>query len=451
VIHLRFDKGTLLLRGEVGTPYGRWDPRVGCYRVKAMHYHDVLTYLEESSVPYQDEVPNLPPIQPLKSIVKLRTYQLEGLNRWRRAAMRGVVVLPTAAGKTYIALKAIGMLKTQTLIVVPTLDLVDQWRRRVAEYLNVEAGAVGGGENEVRMVTVSTYDSAYLQAEVLGNRFMLIVFDEVHHLASPSYMQIAEMYIAPYRMGLTATYERGDERHLLLPRLVGDLVQTMDVEELAGEHLAPYDHERIYVELTPEEQSSYDKEMNVFRSYLRERGIVLKSVKDFHRFIMSTGRDRRARKALLARNRALKVALNSEAKLNTLAKLIEDCRGEKILIFTLHNDLVYRISRMFLVPSITYQTPRDERREILEKFRGGEYRAIVTSQVLDEGVDVPDASVGFVLSGTGSTREYIQRLGRLLRKVEGKKARLVEIVSKETVEVRISQRRRRKKRKSSER
>jgi len=450
MIRLRFARGTLLLRGGVGTPYGKWDPRVDCYRIKAMHYHDVLTYLEESRVPYRDEVPNLPPLQTLKCTVELRSYQMEGLNRWRRAGMRGIVVLPTAAGKTYIALKAISLLKTQTLIVVPTLDLVDQWRRRVAEHLDVDTGAVGGGENTVKMITVSTYDSAYLKAEVLGNRFMLIVFDEVHHLASPSYMQIAEMYIAPYRMGLTATYERGDERHLLLPRLVGDPVHTMNVEELAGEHLSPYAHEKIYVELTPEEQHVYDKEMNIFRNYLRERGIVLKSVKDFHRFIMSTGRDRRARKALLARNRALKIALNSEAKLNTLAKLLEAQRNEKILIFTLHNDLVYRISRMFLIPSVTYQTPREERREILEKFRSGEYRAIVTSQVLDEGVDVPDASVGFVLSGTGSTREYIQRLGRLLRKVKGKKAKLVEIVSKETVEVRISQRRCRKRKTNSE-
>jgi superfamily II DNA or RNA helicase len=93
---------------------------------------------------------------------------------------------------------------------------------------------------------------------------------------------------------------------------------------------------------------------------------------------------------------------------------------------------------------MTYQTPKEERREILENFRAGDYRVIVTSQVLDEGVDVPDASVGFMLSGTGSTREYIQRLGRLLRKVEGKQARLVEIVSKETMEVRMSSRRRRK-------
>ena len=449
MIRLRFARGTLLLRGEVGTPYGKWDPRVGCYRVKAMHYQDVLTYLGESRVPYRDEVPNLPPLQTLKSSVKLRPYQIEGLDKWRRAGMRGIVVLPTAAGKTFIALKAISQLKTQTLIIVPTLDLMDQWRRRVADHLNVDIGAVGGGENTVKMITVSTYDSAYLKAEVLGNRFMFIVFDEVHHLASPSYMQIAEMYIAPYRMGLTATYERGDERHVLLPRLVGDPVYTVDVEELAGEHLSPYDYEKIYVELTAEEQRVYEKEMKVFRNYLKEKGIVLKSVKDFHRFIMATGRDRRARKALLARNRALKTALNSGAKLKTLAKLLEAHRDEKILIFTLHNDLVYRISRLFLIPSVTYQTPREERREILEKFRGGEYKAIVTSQVLDEGVDVPDATVGFVLSGTGSTREYIQRLGRLLRKVKGKKAKLVEIVSKETVEVRISQRRRRKRKKDS--
>jgi len=90
---------------------------------------------------------------------------------------------------------------------------------------------------------------------------------------------------------------------------------------------------------------------------------------------------------------------------------------------------------------VTYQTPKQERREILENFRNGSYRVIVTSQVLDEGVDVPEASVGFIVSGTGSTREYVQRLGRLLRKVEGKQARLVEIVSKETVEARMSRKR----------
>jgi len=445
MIRLWFDKGTILLHGEVGTPYGKWDPRVDCYRIKALHYRDVLSYLRESKLAFQDDVPNLPPIQQLSPTVELRRYQQEALEKWREANMRGVLVLPTAAGKTYVALKAISQLKTQTLVIVPTLDLIDQWQKRIIDHLGMEAGAVGGGQNTVKMITVSTYDSAYIQAENLGNRFMFIVFDEVHHLASPSYMQIAEMYIAPYRMGLTATYERSDERHSLLPVLVGDPVYTIGVEDLAGKHLSPYTYEKMYVELTTEEQKDYETEIEAFRSYLKEKRIVLRSPEDFQKFIMSTGRDRRAREALLSRNRALKIALNSEAKLCLLAEQLETHKNKKTLIFTLHNDLVYTISRRFLIPAITYQTPKEERKEILENFRKGEYGAIVTSQVLDEGVDVPDASAGYILSGTGSTREYIQRLGRILRKVEGKNARLVEIVSKETVEVGISRRRRHKK------
>ena len=439
---LWFDKGTLLLKGEVGTPYGKWDSRSGCYRLKANHYKDALEYFKESRIRFEDDVPNPPPLEQLRSNVELRTYQNKALDNWCRAGNRGILVLPTAAGKTFIALKAIDLLRTQTLIIVPTLDLIDQWRKRVRECLGVEAGVVGGGENIVRMVTVSTYDSAYSQAAQLGNRFMFLIFDEVHHLASPGYMQIGEMYIAPYRMGLTATYERSDQRHELLPLIVGDPVYSIDIKELAGTHLSPYTYEKVSVELTPQEQQTYEAEMSTFRNYIRQKGIVLKSAADFHRFIMTTGRDQQAREALLSRNRAVRVAVNSEAKLNLLAEKLETYKDEKILIFTLYNDLVYTISRRFLIPAVTHQTPREERREILANFGNGKYKVIVTSQVLDEGMDVPDASVGLILGGTGSTREYVQRLGRLLRKKEGKTAKLVEIISKETVEVGISRRRR---------
>ena len=441
MVRLWFDKGTILLKGDVGTPYGKWDPRVGCFRIKALYYRDVLAYFEESKIPFEDSVQQLPPLETLKSTIQLRSYQESALDRWQRNENKGVLVLPTAAGKTYIALKAIDVLRVQALIVVPTLDLIDQWRSRIKECLGVESGAVGGGENNVRMITVATYDSAYLQAAFLGNRFRLIVFDEVHHLASPSFMQIAEMYTAPYRMGLTATYERIDERHRLLPRLVGDLVFSVEVDELAGKHLAPYTYQKKFVELSMKDQQLYDREMEIFRRYLRENRIVMKSPRDFQRFIMRTGRDPRAREALLARNRALKTALNSQEKIKALGKMLERNKKEKALIFTLHTDLVYAISRIFLIPAITYLTPKKERREILESFRKGNYKTIVTSQVLDEGIDVPDATMGYILSGTGSTRAYIQRLGRLLRKVEGKKARLIEIVSKETLEVRMSRRR----------
>jgi superfamily II DNA or RNA helicase len=158
---------------------------------------------------------------------------------------------------------------------------------------------------------------------------------------------------------------------------------------------------------------------------------------------MSTGGNPEARRALLARNQAVDIALNSQSKISVLADLLEAYKDENTLIFTRHNRLVYRISRRFLIPSITHQTQKEERRRTLEEFKAGTIRAIVTSQVLDEGIDVPDASLAFIISGTGSSREYIQRLGRILRKKKGKEAKLFELVCRDTVESRISRRRHR--------
>jgi superfamily II DNA or RNA helicase len=137
------------------------------------------------------------------------------------------------------------------------------------------------------------------------------------------------------------------------------------------------------------------------------------------------------------------LAMNSSAKVEHLKRLLLLNPDEKALIFTRHNKLVYRISKEMLIPTITHQTSSGEREEIMKRFRSGVYRRIVTSQVLDEGVDVPDASLAVILSGTGSSRQYVQRLGRVLRKQEGKQAKLVELVSKGTAETRISRRRRR--------
>ena len=72
----------------------------------------------------------------------------------------------------------------------------------------------------------------------------------------------------------------------------------------------------------------------------------------------------------------------------------------------------------------------------------GTYRAVATSKVLNEGVDVPAANVAVILSGSGTVREHVQRLGRILRKQEGKRAVLYELVTADTSETYTSERRR---------
>ncbi len=103
--------------------------------------------------------------------------------------------------------------------------------------------------------------------------------------------------------------------------------------------------------------------------------------------------------------------------------------------------MVYRISEQFLIPSITHETGIKERREWLAAFNKGDVLALATSKVLNEGVNIPDASVAVVLSGSGSTREHIQRLGRILRKRPDKEATLYEVVTRDTTEEHISRRR----------
>ncbi|MBY0460017.1 MAG: ATP-dependent helicase, partial [Gemmataceae bacterium] len=83
-----------------------------------------------------------------------------------------------------------------------------------------------------------------------------------------------------------------------------------------------------------------------------------------------------------------------------------------------------------------------ERKAILSKFHTGEFNAVVTCQVLNEGVDVPAAGVGIVLSGTGSATENVQRLGRILRKYGDKQAILYEVIARNTAEEFVSDRRR---------
>src|SRR5262249_25048145 len=98
--------------------------------------------------------------------------------------------------------------------------------------------------------------------------------------------------------------------------------------------------------------------------------------------------------------------------------------------------------RRYLVPAITHQTKTKERHLILQRFHSGEYPVVVTSQVLNEGVDVPEANVGVILSGTGSVREHVQRLGRLLRKQADKQALFYEVIRGGTAEEFTSERRR---------
>jgi len=164
----------------------------------------------------------------------------------------------------------------------------------------------------------------------------------------------------------------------------------------------------------------------------------------FKRLIIISSKNVMARHALLARNKAMDLALNSSTKIDEIREILRENKDIKTIIFTQHNKLVFEISNVFLIPFITHKSSKEEREDVINGFKDGRYKAIVTSKVLDEGIDVPDAQLGILVSGTGSSREFIQRLGRLLRpKNDKSQAKLIEIISSGTSEALTSQKRHR--------
>jgi superfamily II DNA or RNA helicase len=420
-----------------------WDARTACWRAPGVAYADVVRALVGAKIPFEDAARQYLEL-PFGARVHRapRPYQTEALDAWRAARGRGVVVLPTGAGKSHVAVLAIDEKRRSTLVVAPTLDLVRQWHDLLATTFGVRVGLVGGGEHEVLPLTVTTYDSAHLHMEHLGARFGLVVFDECHHLPSPSYALAAQAAIAPFRLGLSATPERTDGREALLARAIGPIVYRKDIVELAGDYLADYDVEQIAIELTPDERALHDAERAIYREFVVSNGIRMSHPSGWGEFVMRSTRSAEGRRAMLAYRRQRAIAFAAPAKLDYVGHLLERHKDGRAILFTQDNATAHALSRRFLVPVITHRTKVRERSEILAGLAAGTYGAVATSRVLNEGVDVPDANVAVVLSGSGSVREHVQRLGRVLRKKDGKRAVLYELVTSNTTEAHTSERRR---------
>jgi superfamily II DNA or RNA helicase len=459
--HARFLGGTVVLEGvpRSASPPAPFRWINAKWRCPAFHYRGVRPWLKDQGI--RNSIPrwrNLALL--LQDKRELHDYQRQALKAWLAAGCWGSVVLPTGAGKTFLALHAIAQTRASTLVVVPTIDLLHQWYACLGNAFGTPIGVWYGGEKQLEPVTVTTYPSAWAHAETMGDRFKLLVFDEIHHLPAPTWHEIALMCAAPYRLGLTATYpehspdwKHGDRERLrwssvgdptaLLDELVGPVVYRKHVDDLTGEQLAEYRTLRIRIDLTPVERAAYENAYAVYTGYVREAGLRERYGPGWwDAFTRRSAYQAEARRAKVAELRLKEIIQQARGKLETLDQLLREHRDQQMLIFTAHNRLAYQISRRHLIPAITHQTKAAERKAILDGFRAGTYRAVVTSKVLNEGVDVPEAKVAVILGGSASAREYIQRLGRVLRKRGDAQALLYEVIARNTVDEGIAQRRR---------
>ncbi len=447
MLTLRFSDGTLTLDGlgdHAALLDGLvvFDSRVKRHRAKASAYAEILRRLH-GQVEYCDEAKQYEVLDVSERDGRLlRPYQTQAIDAWLAAKKRGVVVLPTGAGKSYVALKCILACQRSTLILVPTIDLVQQWASDLEARLGCAIGRYGGGDKDLKPITVSTYDSAVLLMPWHGNKFGLLICDECHHLPAGVTSTAAEACIAPFRLGLTATPERTDGMHARLNELLGPEVHRSQISELEGNYLANYQVEVVHVALDPDELESYTVNRKEYLAFARRAGIDFGAPDGWQQFIAAAARDPQGRAAMRCYREQKRLSRAGRGKLRAVWDLVRDHPGERCLVFTEDNDTAYELGRRFVAPVMTHHTKGTERKRMLERFRAGAWPILVTSKVLNEGVDVPEVAVGIIVSGSGSVREHVQRLGRLLRPGVGKVAVLYEILSANTAEAYTSERRR---------
>jgi superfamily II DNA or RNA helicase len=454
-MRLVFDRGTIVLLGLDATsvrpslgpgnaaslPGALWDPRIGALRCPARFHQALVAELRARGVRFVDEVAGLPATPwPKSATVELRPYQEAALAAWELAGRRGTAVLPTGSGKTRLAIAAIARAEAPALCLVPTRVLLDQWARTIRELLGFEPGRLGDGEHRVDSITVATFESAWRHMHRLGNQFGLLVVDETHHFGTGMRDEALDMCTAPLRLGLTATKPRG-QAAARLDELVGPTVYELRIDQLTGEFLAPFDTVVLHLDLTSEERTHYESLMAVFRD-------VMHRFRRFHpgatwdEFARVAGRTDDGRRAIAAWHRARKITAFPQAKRTMVGALLARHRTTRTIVFTADNPTAYAISREHLIMPLTCDIKRKERERVLDLFKEGKLCALVSAQVLNEGLDVPDAEVGIIVAGNKGEREHVQRVGRVLRPRPGKRALVYELVVRSTAEVEQSRKRR---------
>lgn len=445
-MRLLFDRGTVLLLDLASgldpttLPGVLWDPRVEAFRAAAHRRPELERELLRLGVQLDAETP-LAPVEGWLPI-ELRPYQEAALDAWARAGRRGVVVLPTGAGKTRVAIAAIARAAVPALVLVPTRVLLSQWH---AELGRLRAGArpigmLGDGVRDLHDVTVATFESAWRHMPWLGERFGLLVVDEAHHFGRGQRDEALEMCTASQRLGLTATLGDGLAA-ARLDVLLGPVVFELGLADLSGRWLAPFEVVTLTLALEPEERRVYDELRGTFTGISRPffRAEPLATWTDFVRAARAT---REGQRALAAWRQARTLLAFTRQKAAALRELLARHRASRVLVFTADNATAYAVAREHLVMPITCDVTRAEREVALRRFAAGELRALVSARVLNEGLDVPDADVGVVVGASQGEREHVQRIGRLLRPGPGKRALVYELVTRGTSEVQQVARRR---------
>lgn len=355
-----------------------------------------------------------------------RRWQDEARAAWERAGQRGIVGVVTGAGKTLFAELCVMAFRRshpeeRVFVLVPTLALLDQWFVSLREDLHVPEPDIGtfsgeGRSKSWRPVNLIVLNTGRTLAATIPSSGSFLIVDECHRAATQENIRALDGTYAA-TLGMSATPERDYDQgldELLVPRL-GPVIYTYDYTAASRDHvISAFDLVNVEVEMLPNERDKWDR-------LSRRVALELKRHRD--------GYDNEGTVKRLLQQRAA-ISASAAMRVPVAVKLIEENRGARALVFHERVGAANTIKTMLEARGISATIYHSGiraavRRDNLRLFRHGAFEVLVTCRALDEGMNVPETQVAVIASSTASTRQRIQRLGRVLRPAPGKEGALV--------------------------
>jgi len=391
-------------------------------------------------------------------------WQVECLNIWFQNQGRGIVNVVTGAGKTVLALGAIARLEytlsselgdsLKIKVVVPKIFLANQWAQTLQDDLAVsreDIGIYSGVHKDppdrkymIYVVNSARYTLArHLLEDYRAGNAILLIADECHHYGSPENSRIFDFIgkfsagVSPpryYALGLSATPETATYQEKLVPALGPEIYKYGFADALNANIISSFSIFNLKLKFTRYEEEQYldlSEQLTIALEKLMQLCPFLIGLTS-QRFFATLEQLARASEdshtagaarsvLILAINRK-DIVYRAESRISCVQNLLTRIPQSKVLIFNERIEVaeaIYaRLQQLFPGQVGRYHSEMDEgsRKNILVKYQDSEIRILVSCRALDEGLNVPETDVGIIASSTSSSRQRIQRLGRILRR-----------------------------------
>lgn len=345
--------------------------------------------------------------------------QEECVIKWVNSKCRGTLIAATGFGKTRVALMCIKRFldknpQASVIVIVPTQTLKEQW---IGLLLTNGFAFV-----EVMIVnSVVKDDNVKYQCD-------LLIIDEIHSIASKHFIKVFEQIKYKIILGLTATLERLDGRHILLEKQA-PVFDEISIEEcLENEWVSNYKKYKVLIDVDLSEYNEADKEFyNHFAFFNYDFNLAMSCIgptgylgrESFLKTICTdSSKFKDVRKEILVHAFGFMKALqvrksfiaNHPKKVEIANKIIENRQENKIITFS----PTIKVAEKIKYGGVLHSKQTKKKRDLsIEEFINMPTGCLNTSKALDVGNDIPGVDIGIVLGIDSSKTRLIQRIGRV--------------------------------------